>query len=52
MVVEYFGLTVEQGGLVARVLRYLRGVDPDYFEDCPEQSVEIDRWVERFHLGR
>ncbi len=47
-VVEFFGLTVEQGGVVAKVLKYLRAVDPDYFEDRVEQAKEIDRWVERF----
>ena len=47
-VVEYFGLTAEQGGLVAKVLRYLRGVDVDYFEKRGEQEREIERWVEKF----
>jgi hypothetical protein len=51
VVAEYFGLTVEQGRLVARVLGYLRGVEVDYFEDRVEQSVEIDRWVEKFGVG-
>jgi hypothetical protein len=48
VVVEYFGLTVEQGRLVARVLGYLRGMEVDYFEDRGAQEREIDRWVEKF----
>jgi hypothetical protein len=51
VVVEYFGLTVEQGRLVAKVLGYLRGIEADYFEDREEQAREIDRWEEKFGVG-
>jgi hypothetical protein len=50
-VVEYLGLTLEQGRLVAKVLGYLKGVEVDYFENRGEQAREIDRWLEKFGVS-